>query len=215
MPTRRTALAGLTAAALPALPALAASPAAPVLGEAERALAARAAAWLEGLGEARGGFVQTDARGRTSRGEVFIRRPGKARFAYAPPSSLLVVADGATVSVADPRLKTFERYPLSATPLSLFLSRRIRLDGDARVTAVRRTPGGFEVTARDARRPVDGQIALAFSESPLALTGWTVTDGQGRATRVRLEGFRPVSGLPSSLFVLEDPRPKSPGRGKM
>ena len=138
MPTRRTALAGLTAAAFPALPALAAAPAAPVLGDAERALAARAAAWLEGLAEARGDFVQTDARGRTSRGEVFIRRPGKARFAYAPPSSLLVVADGATVSVADPRLKTFERYPLSATPLSLFLSRRIRLDGDARVTAVRR-----------------------------------------------------------------------------
>lgn len=215
MPTRRIALAGLTASVLPALPAQAASPASPVLGDAERALAARAAAWLEALGEARGGFVQTDARGRTSRGEVFIRRPGKARFAYDPPSSLLVVADGATVSVSDPRLKTFERYPLSATPLSLFLSRRIRLDGDARVTGVRRTAGGFEVTARDARRPADGQIALAFSEAPLALAGWTVTDGQGRATRVRLEGFRPVSGLPASLFVLEDPRPKSPGRGKM
>ena len=215
MPTRRTALAGLAAAALPAPPALAASTSAPVLGDAERALAARAAAWLEGLGEAKGGFVQTDARGRISRGEVFIRRPGKARFAYAPPSSLLVVADGATVSVADPRLKTFERYPLSATPLSLFLSRRIRLDGDARVTAVRRLSGGFEVVARDTRRPADGQIALAFSDSPLALTGWTVTDGQGRATRVQLEGFRPVSGLPASLFVLDDPRPRSPGRGKM
>lgn len=210
MPTRRTALAGLTAVA--ALPAIAA---APTLGAADRALAARAAAWLEDLGEARGGFVQTDPRGRTSRGEVFIRRPGKARFAYAPPSSLLVVADGATVSVADPRLKTFERYPLSATPLSLFLSRRIRLDGDARVTAVRRTANGFEVIARDARRPADGQIALAFTETPMALSGWTVTDAQGRATRVQLEGFRAVSGLPSSLFVLEDPRPKAPGRGKM
>jgi len=150
MPTRRTALAGLAATA--ALPATAASPA---LGDAERALAARAAAWLETLGEARGDFVQTDSRGRVSRGEVFLRRPGRARFAYAPPSSLLVVADGANVSVADPRLKTFERSPLAATPLSLFLSRRIRLDGDARVTAVRRT------------------------------------------------------------FVLEDPRPRAPGRGKL
>jgi outer membrane lipoprotein-sorting protein len=112
-------------------------------------------------------------------------------------------------------LKTFERYPLSATPLSLFLSRRIRLDGDARVTAVRRTANGFEVIARDARRPADGQIALAFTEAPMALSGWTVTDAQGRATRVQLEGFRAVSGLPSSLFVLEDPRPKAPGRGKM
>ncbi|MCA6305378.1 MAG: outer membrane lipoprotein carrier protein LolA, partial [Phenylobacterium sp.] len=68
MPTRRTALAGLAATA--ALPATAASPA---LGDAERALAARAAVWLETLGEARGDFVQTDSRGRVSRGEVFLR----------------------------------------------------------------------------------------------------------------------------------------------
>ena len=161
MPTRRTALAGF--AALAAAPAAAAP--APPLGDAERALVTRAAAWLEGLGEAQGRFVQTDARGGVSRGEVFIRRPGKARFAYAPPSSRLVVADGANVSVADPRLKTFERYPLAATPLSLF--------------------------------------------------GWTVTDAQGRATRVDLQDFRAVSGLPASLFVLEDPRPRAPGRGKM
>ncbi len=210
MTTRRTALAGLAATA--AFPATAAGPA---LSEAERALAARAASWLETLGEARGDFVQTDSRGRVSRGEVFLRRPGRARFAYDPPSSLLVVADGANVSVADPRLKTFERYPLAATPLALFLSRRIRLDGDARVTAVRKTPSGFEIIARDVRRAHEGQIALAFTDSPLALAGWTVTDAQGRSTRVLLEGLRAVSGLPANLFVLDDPRPRSPGRGKM
>jgi outer membrane lipoprotein-sorting protein len=209
MLTRRTALAGLSLASLPA-----AATAAP-LGAEERRLAASAAAWLEGLAEARGGFVQTDPRGRTSRGEVFLRRPGRARFAYDPPSSLLVVADGAHVSVADPRLKTFERYPLAATPLSLFLSRRIRLDGDARATEVRRTRGGFEITAQDVRRPKDGRIVLAFSETPFSLAGWTVTDAQGRSTRVDLEDFRPVTGLPASLFVLKDPRPPALGRGKL
>lgn len=212
MPTRRIALAGLvTFIAAPA----AAAAAAPTLGAAERDLAARAGAWLEDLKEARGDFIQTDSRGRVSRGEVFIRRPGKARFAYAPPASLLVVADGTNVTVADPRLKTFERYPLVATPLSLFLSRRIRLDGDTQVTGVRRNGEGFEVTAQDSRRKAEGRIALAFSDSPLALTGWTVTDAQGRSTRVELKDFRKVSGLPASLFVIADPRPRAPGRGKM
>jgi outer membrane lipoprotein-sorting protein len=214
MPTRRIALAGLaTVIAAPA--AAAAAAAAPTLGAAERDLAARAAAWLEDLKEARGDFIQTDSRGRVSRGEVFIRRPGKARFAYAPPASLLVVADGTNVTVADPRLKTFERYPLVATPLSLFLSRRIRLEGDTQVTAVRRNEQGFEVTAQDNRRRAEGRIALAFSDSPLALTGWTVTDAQGRSTRVELKDFRKVSGLPASLFEIKDPRPQAPGRGKM
>ena len=125
------------------------------------------------------------------------------------------MADGTNVTVADPRLKTFERYPLVATPLSLFLSRRIRLDGDTQVTAVRRNEEGFEVTAQDNRRRAEGRIALAFSDSPLALTGWTVTDAQGRSTRVELKDFRKVSGLPASLFEIKDPRPQAPGRGKM
>ena len=74
---------------------------------------------------------------------------------------------------------------------------------------------GFEVTAQDSRRQAEGRIALTFSDSPLALTGWTVTDAQGRSTRVELKDFRKVSGLPASLFVIEDPRPRAPGRGKM
>jgi hypothetical protein len=48
-----------------------------------------------------------------------------------------------------------------------------------------------------------------------ALAGWTVTDAQGRSTRVELKDFRKVSGLPASLFIIKDPRPQAPGRGKM
>ena len=68
--------------------------------------------------------MQTDARGRATTGALFMKRPGKARFAYDAPSGLLVVSDGGVVSVQDTRLKTFESYPLGATPLSLFLARR-------------------------------------------------------------------------------------------
>ena len=39
------------------------------------------------------------ARGAASQGELFLKRPGKARFAYAPPSGLTVVSDGGRVIV--------------------------------------------------------------------------------------------------------------------
>jgi len=185
------------------------------LAPADKALVDRAVAYLEGLSEAKGRFVQTDHRGRSTTGALYMKRPGKARFAYDPPSGLLVVSDGGVVSVQDKRLKTFDQYPLGATPLSLFLARTIRLDKGVAITRVARLANGFSITARDGKKETAGQITLSFTDNPLALAGWTVTDAQGRPTRVQLQGLERAAGLDRSLFVLKDPRPKNPGRGKV
>jgi outer membrane lipoprotein-sorting protein len=209
-PTRRSLTLALAAAAL-AGPALAQT----ALPAADQALVARATAYLEGLTEAKARFVQTDARGLTTQGTVYLKRPGKARFAYDPPSGLLVVSDGSTVSVADSRLKTFDKYPLGATPLSLFLAKTIRLDKGVQVTGVSRAADGFTITARDGRKQTAGQISLVFGEGPLRLEGWSVTDAQGRTTRVQLQGLAPAPGLDAALFELKDTRQRALGRGKM
>ena len=210
--TRRALAFGL--ASLP-LSAQAARPVLVPLTADEQVLVDRAGAYLQGLTEAKGRFVQTDARGTVTQGAVFLKRPGKARFAYEAPSGLLVVADGANVSVADSRLKTFDRYPLMATPLSLFLARQIRLDKGVVISQVSRMADGFSITARDGKKQAEGQITLTFSDAPLALLGWTVSDAQGQSTRIRLVGLERTSGLASSLFVLKDPRPQGVGRARM
>jgi outer membrane lipoprotein-sorting protein len=181
----------------------------------DQALVARAIAYLEGLTEATSRFEQTDARGRRSTGALFLKRPGKARFAYDPPSGLLVVSDGGVVSVQDKRLKTFDAYPLGATPLSLFLAKSIRLDRGVEITRVTRMADGFSITARDSRKETAGSITLTFADAPLALTGWTVTDAQSRPTRIQLLDLQRASGLDKSLFILKDPRPRNLGRGKV
>lgn len=185
------------------------------LPAADQALVDRAIAYLEGLGEAKARFVQTDARGRATTGQLFMKRPGKARFAYDPPSGLLVVSDGGVVSVQDKRLKTFDQYPLAATPLSLFLARTIRLDRGVRITRVARMADGFAITARDGKKQTAGEIILTFTDRPLSLVGWTVTDAQQRPTRIQLLDLQRTAGLDRSLFVLKDPRTKNPGRGKV
>lgn len=210
--TRRALALGLAALPLPALAQRA--PAAP-LSAADKALVDRAAAYLEGLTEAKGRFVQTDARGAMTQGSLYLKRPGKARFEYDKPSGLLVVSDGGNVSIADSRLKTFDAYPLMATPLSIFLARQIRLDRGINVTRVARLADGFSITARDGKKQAEGQITLTFSDTPMALVGWTVTDAQGSSTRIRLTSLTKTSGLAPSLFVLKDPRPKNVGRSKM
>ena len=199
--TRRMLALTLAAAAL-AGPALAQAP----LNPADQALVDKAAGYLQGLSEARGHFVQTDAQGRTTQGTFYLKRPGRARFEYDAPSGMVVVADGAAVTVADSRLMTFNRYPLGSTPLSLFLARNIRLDKSVAISGVDRIPGGFVIIARDGNRKTPGQLALAFSEQPMQLTSWSVTDAQGRTTRVRLVGLERTSGLDKGLFTPRDPR---------
>ena len=212
--SRRSLALGLAAAPLAASAALAQTRSAPLSAD-DKALVDKAGAYLQDLTEAKGRFVQTDPRGSVTQGTIYLKRPGKARFAYEAPSGLLVVADGANVSIADSRLKTFDRYPLMATPLSIFLARQIRLDRGIVFSRVSRLADGFSITARDGRREAEGEITLTFSSEPLALIGWTVTDAQGFSTRIRLTGLEKTSGLPSTLFVLNDPRPKNVGRAKM
>lgn len=205
--TRRSLTLALGAFALAGLGLAGSAFAAPsALSAEDQALVDRAVAYLEGLAEAKGRFTQTDARGQVTTGTVYLRRPGKARFAYDPPSGLLVVSDGSTVAVADARLKTFDRYPLGATPLSLFLAKTIRLDRGVQVTGVTRAADGFTLAARDGHRKAAGQITLTFRDEPMQLVGWTVTDAQGRLTRVQLEGLAPASGLDPALFQQKDPR---------
>jgi len=207
--SRRAALAGLFAAT--AAPALA-QPRPAALTAADQALVDKAVAYLQSLDQAKGRFLQTDARGRTSTGDIYLKRPGRVRFAYDPPVGLLVVSNGAQVNVQDSRLKTFESYPLSATPLALFLAREIRLDRGVQVTSVRRYADGFSLTARDLRKETAGQISLVFSDNPMALREWTIVDAQGQTTRVGLSGLTRVGALSPDLFILRDPRPRGGGR---
>lgn len=199
--TRRTAALALAAAAL-APAALAQG----TLSPEDQALLEKATSYLQGLDEAKGRFVQTDPRGRTSEGTFYLKRPGKARFEYDPPSGLVVVSDGAAVTVADNRLKTFTRYPLGMTPLALFLAKTIRLDRGVEITGVERTPGAFTITARDGHKKSAGQLQLTFADDPIQLVSWAATDPRGGTTRVRLLGLSRTSGLEKNLFVGKDPR---------
>jgi outer membrane lipoprotein-sorting protein len=76
-------------------------------------------------------------------------------------------------------LKTFESYPLSRTPLALLLAREVRLDRGVVITDVRKLADGFTIVAQDAKRQTLGKISLDFSNSPVALIGWTVSDVKG------------------------------------
>jgi outer membrane lipoprotein-sorting protein len=182
------------------------------LSEADRAALNQAQSYLQGLTSAQGTFVETGAGGQRREGRFYLQRPGRMRFEYTTPAGLLVVADGSNVKRWDPRLEVFRQVPLSQTPLSTFLAREVRLDQGVTIERVTRMQSGaFAITARDARRPRDGQVILAFAGNPLRLQEWTITDAQGARTRTQLTTLQPAPGLAASLFRLTDPT-RRPGR---
>ena len=177
----------------------------------DRAALQQAQTYLQNLSAAQGTFVETSGNVRRE-GRFYLQRPGKMRFEYTNPQGLLVVSDGSNVKRYDPRLNVFRQVPLSATPLSTFLARNFRLDQGVRIERVTRMDSGaFAITARDSRRPNDGQVILAFAGSPMRLREWTITDAQGQRTRTQLTSLQPASGLSASLFQLRDPT-RRPGR---
>jgi outer membrane lipoprotein-sorting protein len=182
--------------------------ASPVLAApaADQALVEKARDYLRGLASAMGRFTQTDARGRVTTGTFYLRRPGRARFEYDPPSGLVVAANGFRVAVLDKRLGTLEAYPLGATPLGILLSRDIRIDKSVAIGGVTRHAGGFSILAYDAAKRGQGQISLEFSDDPTRLAGWTITDAQGGTTKVRLAEFASGKSMPNAFFELTPER---------
>jgi outer membrane lipoprotein-sorting protein len=197
---RRRLLAAAAALPLPALAPRAPAPAA-ALGPAQREALARAEATLSATRTLKARFLQADARGGTAQGTVWMQRPNRARFAYDPPATILVVADGTFVTFFDRAVNQTSALPVGSTPLGTLLAERVRLDeGDGRVTAVQLGEGLVRITVVKRSNPAEGSLTLTFADTPLELRQWTVIDAQGREVRVTLYEIETGLSIDPALF---------------
>ncbi len=162
---------------------------------------ARISAYLNAMRTAEGSFVQIAPNGETSDGRFYISRPGKIRFEYTPPNPTLVVADGTWVVVFDLRTCGQQTAPLGQTPLELLLRDRVDLRSEGAVTGIERRQGQMRVTAVNPSDPDQGSITMIFSETPLELRQWIVTDAQGQVTTVALSEVRQNTPIGIEKFL--------------
>ncbi|MEM7239584.1 MAG: outer membrane lipoprotein carrier protein LolA [Pseudomonadota bacterium] len=160
--------------------------------------------YLNGVGTLEGNFVQVGPDGDLSEGTFFLRRPGRMRFQYEPPNPALIIADGTWVGVCDPQAETFDRFPLSETPLDLLLRDRVDLRSEGAVRSLERSAGQLRVEAVDPDSVDQGSITMVFADNPLELRQWIVVDNQGLTTTVALSETRANVKLAGKLFFIED-----------
>ncbi|KQQ34146.1 hypothetical protein ASG19_21105 [Rhizobium sp. Leaf306] len=148
-----------------------------------------------------GEFVQFGPRGEQTGGKFFIERPGKLRFNFEDPSPLRVIADGRNVVVGNVKLKTWDIYPLSKTPLSLLLSERIDLTS-ATVRSVREETDLTTIVLGNKSIFGDSTITMMFDTKTFDLRQWTITDAQNKDTSVMVYNVRNGVAMDERVFTI-------------
>jgi outer membrane lipoprotein-sorting protein len=185
--------------ALAVLPAALARPAA-----AQAVNATAIDAYLQGLRTAQGRFRQTNPNGSVQTGRFYLAKPGRIRFEYDAPPGAKVIADGVNVGVFDPKSnRNPTRYPLSRTPLALFLRDRLSLAEPGLVLGATRDAAGTHITVVDPRAPNEGRMRMTFGEDPIRLLEWEITTKAGQRTTVELTDYRAGVPIERSRFNIE------------
>ncbi len=125
-------------------------------------------------------FVQSNPNGSIVQGTLYVRRPGRMRFEYDPPSQLKIVADGFQVTMWDPTTKDFGQWPIGWTAASFLVKEP------------------FSLSRRSSRREARA------GQRPLEATMSQTKQAEGG------QGDRPLCGKPADAARLDDHRQSWP-----
>lgn len=200
-PSRRSLLFGLgavAAAGFAAIPPVAAQTGNLQVAEVER--------YFNGIRTLQARFVQSNPGGTVVQGTLSVRRPGRMRFEYDPPSQLKIVADGSQVTMWDIANRDFGQWPIGWTAASFLVREPLILQGgDLAVEKVERADGMLQLTMSQAKKPQEGKVIVRLGENPMVLRGWTIIDNRNQRVDVSLNGLQTGLQLADSLFKFDGP----------
>jgi outer membrane lipoprotein-sorting protein len=149
-----------------------------------------------------GEFVQFGPKGEQTGGKFFIERPGRIRFNYDGSAGFRVIADGESVVLENPKMKTMDLYPLGKTPLKLLLDDRIDLSGN-KVRSVKEDDDLTTIELVDKSVFGNARITMMFDPKTYDLRQWTITDAQGKDTTVMIFNVQQGVAFDQSIFTID------------
>ena len=145
-------------------------------------------------------FVQISPEGSRSKGWLWLQRPYYLRVEYAPPTNLLLVANGTFLIFMDRDIDQVSKYSYGSGPFRFLLKDKVNLAKDMIVHAIDRNTKLLRLTLVDEDDLQAGSVTISFAEEPMRLVGWTVTDSKGLTTEVALHDHSFGMKLPKKLF---------------
>jgi len=177
-----------------------------IQNKADRADISRIEAYLNTIKTMQARFLQVSSDGDYSEGALYFSKPGKMRLEYDAPNPNLIVSDGVNLTFFDKELGQASYFDLEGTQAAVLLADNISFSsGDVIVTRFERGPGVLRLTVIKGKDPLEGNMTLIFSDRPLGLKKWAVTDAQGIVTNISLLDPRFGVSVDPKLFDVEVP----------
>ena len=149
-------------------------------------------------------FIQISNDGSIRKGKIHISLPGKLRISYQNPSNLLITSMGFWLVVQDRKLKQTNNYPLSKTPLNIFLNQKFDLDLNKQNIKFYNENGVLILTFLKNEEKIGISFQLFFKSNPVQLKKWEIIDEFDNKTSVLFQNL--ITGKKHShlLFFPED-----------
>lgn len=162
--------------------------------------------YFSGLENLKGAFQQTTSDNKRLRGKFYLKKPGRARFEYSPPSKQLIVSDGQQIAIQDLDIGTDDRISVDQTPFRILLRKDVDLIRDAHILEVQEAPDLLIVALQDKSKDSPGRVRLFLSKAPaLELKEWVTTDAQGVDTRLEVSALDKTQAIDAALFKITSP----------
>ena len=157
--------------------------------------------YINGLTSLQADFEQVNSDGSIDTGKLYIRRPGRMRLEYTAPNNALVIAGAGSVAIFDDKSKNGPTlFPMKKTPLNLLLKKNVDLYKNEMITEHTANNENTFIVAIDPKRKSQGGIKIVFSNSPVSLQGWTITNQSNQKTKIILNKLDKKTKIPLYLF---------------
>lgn len=144
-----------------------------------------------------------------ARGDVVFAKPGKMRWAYESPEPSLVVSDGATLWIYDPKAREVQRLSLGEGHLSAagvqFLLGEGKLLDEFRVTASGCSDATVTLGLNPKREAQYERLEMRVDRVSFAVRETSVVDLFGNRTTIAFDELRENTKPAAGLFAFTPP----------
>jgi chaperone LolA len=176
---------------------------------------ARVEAYLSALTSLKADFTQIAPDGSVTGGKFYLKRPGKMRWEYAPPSKILLISNGDTIVYYDGELEQVNYLSVDDTLAAFLTQPNIKLESAAtRLVDFTSKDGVIRVSVAQKNKEKEGMLTLEFTASPLKLRQLKMLDAGGNVTSIALQNAQTGMALSDDLFEFRDPRGAIPRRSR-